>query len=142
MYINHTTGEMYDHCPDDTAGLYVMTRDDRTLRITIPDDCCAVQIGECTQIITGGMVRATPHCVRGVTMSHDTNNIARVSLPCFVDTPPTFPLRVPSSGQRQDVLDASITTTKVPPLQLRWLYDGMTFGEFLQTTFSMYYEWK
>ena len=97
----------------------------------------AVQMGECTQIITGGTVQATPHCVRGAR----GNNVARISLPCFVDTPPTFALTVP------DGLDATIaavcqsTSDKVPPLSERW-NNGDTFGAFLQKTFSVYYNWE
>ena len=32
-------------------------------RIKIAKDCLAFQIGETAQIVTGGLVEATPHCV-------------------------------------------------------------------------------
>ena len=171
-YIDHDTGEpLSSSCPDPCAGLYVLNRQHQSQRIVIPDDCVAVQIGECTQIITGGTVVATPHCVRGVDVSSSSSSsssssggssrIARIAVPCFVDTPPDFCLSVPTGLSRQDVLEAMTTTTtsstittttkttkngflqpKIPPLGDRWTYNGQTFGDFLQQTFSLYYEWN
>lgn len=137
MYVNHDTGKVVE-CPDPAAGLYVTDRHQQARRIDLPSDCMAVQIGECTQIVTGGAVRATPHCVRGA----KAPNVARISLPCFVDTPPYQTLAVPSSASRQQVLDAASNSDKVPPLGPRWAGDDMTFGDFLQKTFGMYYEWS
>jgi hypothetical protein len=138
------------------------------LQVPIPYDCCAVQIGECAQIVTGGTLVATPHCVRGCNPIQYPN-VARISLPCFVDTYPAFPLSIPFGITRQDVLAAdAYSHNKVPPLALRWTttHDGssrhdhddnaspdsmiggggakgpMTFGEFLQATFQMYYTWE
>jgi isopenicillin N synthase-like dioxygenase len=115
-------------------------------RVVIPPDCMAVQMGECTQIVTGGAVAATPHCVRGVGPAANNNTAntrtARISLPCFIDTPPAFPLTMPSGCTRQQVLDAAVVNDKVPPLSTRWTKDGMPFGTFLQETFSMYYDWN
>jgi len=116
----------------------VVDRNDQMRRVQIPDDCMAVQMGECTQIVTGGVVTATPHCVRGA----QAPNVARISLPCFVDTPPTFPLKVPPNSTRQEVLAAGSKSRRVPPLDPRWKTNGMTFGDFLQTTFAMYYDWN
>jgi hypothetical protein len=173
MYVDHETG-MIVPCPDNDAGLYVVvaaannassdrsssnsnSNDTTTTciqRIIIPDDCCAVQIGECTQIITGGIIRATPHCVRGPststntsTINNNNNNsnmkkIGRISFPCFVDTIPTFILSTPTNCSRDDVLHSSINTNKVPSLSSRWISNTQTFNNFLQTTFSMYYNWK
>jgi len=137
LYVDHTTGRLVE-CPDPSAGLYVVDRQDRLLRVTIPSDCLAIQMGECTQIVTGGTVTATPHCVRGVS---NNPSVARISLACFVDTPPTFPLAVPKSSTVQDVLEKSSTTNRVPPLKNRWTRDGMSFGDFLRETFQTYYEW-
>lgn len=138
LYVDHTTGAIVD-CPDPDAGLYVATRCG-TFRVEIPSDCLAIQMGECTQIISGGLFSATPHCVRGVTSSKLP--IARISLPCFVDTPPSFPLHVPYGCDLQEVMDASVPSNRVPPLEKRWTNDGMPFGDFLQQTFTMYYSWN
>lgn len=138
MYVHHETGAVVD-CPDPAAGLYVTDRLQQAHKVHLPPDCCAIQMGECTQIVTGGAVRATPHCVRGAS---NAPHVARISLPCFVDTPPYQPLAVPPLTTRDQVLDVKTQSPKVPPLGPRWTVDGMTLGEFLQTTFAMYYDWS
>ena len=137
VYVDHTTGEPIE-CTDPLAGLYVLNRMDQVVQVHIPPDCMAVQMGECVQILTGGAVVATPHCVRGAHVP----NVARISLPIFIDTPPTFGLHMPRGSSRENVLNAGVGGTRVPPLDSRWIIDGMTFGDFLQTTFAKYYEWS
>lgn len=138
LYVNHLNGAVVE-CPDSNAGLYVATRRG-TFRVEIPPDCMAVQLGECTQIVSGGVFSATPHCVRGITLG--APHIARISLPCFVDTPPSFPLVIPPGCDLQEVIDASVPSEHVPPLEKRWTYDGMPFGDFLTQTFTLYYSWN
>mmetsp|Transcript_15166 Transcript_15166/g.23098 ORF Transcript_15166/g.23098 Transcript_15166/m.23098 type:complete len:326 (+) Transcript_15166:171-1148(+) len=70
---------------DNEAGLYVVNRQNNVCKVDLPKDCMAIQIGECAQIITGGAVVATPHCVKGV-----SGGMARSSFACFIDTPPCF----------------------------------------------------
>lgn len=113
------------------AGLQVVTRYGTVQRVDIPPDIMAVQIGECTQILTGGAVVATPHCVRGAP------NLARASLACFVDVPPSAPLSLPKGSTPSSIL--SMESKKVPTLKGRW-ENGMTFGSFLQKTFEAYYK--
>jgi isopenicillin N synthase-like dioxygenase len=137
VYVDHTTGEPIE-CTDPLAGLYVLNRMDQVVQVHIPSDCMAVQMGECVQILTGGAVVATPHCVRGANVP----NVARISLPIFIDTPPTFGLHMPRGSSREQVLNAGVGSSRVPPLDSRWMSDGMTFGDFLQTTFAQYYEWS
>ncbi len=43
------------------AGLEIITGDSTYCSVTIPDDCIALQIGECLQIHSGGRLLATPH---------------------------------------------------------------------------------
>jgi isopenicillin N synthase-like dioxygenase len=126
--------------PIQSAGLYVVDRQDRVCKIEIPADCMAVQIGECIQIITGGAVIATPHCVKGAP------DLARASLACFIDTPPSYVLSSPTSNGKDNDderpfgrTDAAKSFSLVPPLASRW-NDGMTFGAFLEKTFKMYYD--
>jgi isopenicillin N synthase-like dioxygenase len=144
LYVNHDTGlRAMDQDVDPQAGLYVVNRDNIVQNVNIPPDCMAVQLGECVQILTGGAVVATPHCVRGSTkMTNSTcsGSTARISCPCFIDAPPGFPLRVPDACHREQVL--VVDCPRVPPLAMRWTEDGMKFGDFLTKTFSMYYEWS
>ena len=136
LYLHCDTGLPWDKHPDPNAGLYVIDRNNHVQQVHIPADCMAVQLGECVQIVTAGAVVATPHCVRGTTVPH----AARISFPCFIDTPPEFRLCVPDGCHREQAL--VVDCPKVPPLSMRWTEDGMTFGDFLTKTFSMYYEWS
>jgi isopenicillin N synthase-like dioxygenase len=162
FYVNHETGEILEQSPDPNSGLYIVDRHDQVRHVQVPADCLAVQIGECTQICTGGAVVATPHCVRGcvpttapaaadsttptTTVATTTppafSRVARISMPCFIDTPPTFPLSVPHGSSREQVLQAGLQSRRVPPLEMRWTRNGMTFGDFLNDTFAIYYDWK
>jgi len=143
LYIDDTTGQPLPPSQiDPEAGLYVQNRTGDSIHVTIPKDCLAIQIGECVQILTGGVVVATPHCVRGPRAGWNPDSstkVARISHPCFIDSKPTFPLVLPEGCSREDVVGA---TGKVPPLGERWVEDGMTFGDFLQKSFEKYYDWE
>lgn len=140
MYVNHDDSGQVVDCPDPKAGLYVVDRNDEVVHVDMPRDCMAVQMGECVQILSGGAVVATPHCVRGA--KPGAAPIARISLPCFIDTPPDFALSMPQGCNRDQVLSAGVGSCRVPPLGTRWTQDGMAFGDFLQETFSHYYDWS
>jgi isopenicillin N synthase-like dioxygenase len=147
LYVHGTTGEALDptEIPPE-AGLYVIEKQNNgVLKIELPPHCMAVQMGECTQILTGGALVATPHCVRGASSSDIP--IARASLACFIDTPPTFPLSVPPGLDRESVIgqqqvQGQQQKSRIPPLEARWTNNGMPFGEFLAQTFQMYYGWS
>lgn len=141
LYIDHDTGRRLNPSEvDPEAGLYVVDRTGGTVKVDMPPDCLAVQIGECTQIVTGGAVVATPHCVRGAR----SKGVARIACPCFIDAPPSFPLRSPGGGGgggRERVLSVGLGKDRVPPLDDRWTEEGVPFGDFLAETFKRYYEW-
>lgn len=148
LYVDDETGNPLPASEvDPEAGLYVADRSGESIHVSIPQDCMAVQIGECLQILTGGVVVATPHCVRGPRPGwkgpgSSSARVARISHPCFIDSKPTFPLRMPEGCTRQDVTRAGSGEGKVPPLEDRWVEDGQTFGDFLQKSFEKYYDWK
>ncbi|KAF4691145.1 hypothetical protein FOZ60_016133 [Perkinsus olseni] len=116
IYVKHDTGELVANPDPLNAGLWVADRNSVSSKVTIPDDIMVIQCGECLQIITGGLLVATPHCVRGAA----DPNIARISCPCFVDTSPTSSSACPR----------------------RWTKNGVNFAEFLGDTFKSYYEWN
>lgn len=142
LYVDDSTGEVIDNPDPEGAGLWVVTRDGSSTHVSIPRDCMCVQVGECTQVVTGGVLVATPHSVRGCrpALTGD-RRVARVSCPCFIDTHPTFPLTMPSGVEREAVLARGLSD-KVPPLGERWEYDGQTFGDFLGASFRRYYAWN
>jgi isopenicillin N synthase-like dioxygenase len=64
MFINEA-GKKYDiPSPDAEAGLYVRTRGGKEFQVRVPKDSIAFQIGESSQVLTGGLLRATPHAVQ------------------------------------------------------------------------------
>ena len=126
-------GNILDPCPSPEAGLYVEDRNKQVVKVNIPSDCMAIQMGECTQIVTGGSVVATPHCVKGAP------NLVRISLACFIDVPPATLVSAPPGSSAATILAKE--STRVPPLAKRW-ENGMTFGDFLTKTFQMYYSWS
>ena len=142
MYVDDKTGKPLPQSEvDPQAGLYVTDQSGASIRVVVPQDCMAIQIGECVQILTGGLVRATPHCVRGVRNSSSVK-VARISHPCFIDSKPTFPLTMPEGCSREDVVSGGSGEGKVPPLGERWSENGQTFGDFLHRSFEKYYNWK
>ena len=126
LFVDHDSGETVPRDEvDPNAGLIVMDRNGNSIKVEVPEDCMAVQIGECLQIITGGNVVATPHCVRGVDPKWNEGKgrkVARISFPCFVDTVPSFPLKLPDGSTRDGVFKSSIEgCAKVPPLSERYV---------------------
>jgi len=126
-------GTILEESPSPDAGLYVEDRNQQVIKIKIPSDCMAIQMGECTQIITGGSVVATPHCVKGAP------NLVRISLACFIDVPPSTPISAPPGVSTESILAKE--SSRVPPLAKRW-ENHMTFGDFLTKTFQLYYSWN
>ena len=125
LYIDDVTGQPLPASEvDPEAGLYVTDRCGKSIHVTIPQDCLAIQIGECLQVLTGGVVTATPHCVRGARPGYSSAKVARISHPCFIDSKPTFPLTMPKGCSREDVIASGVGRGKVPLLEERWNDDG------------------
>jgi len=81
MYFDHATGRVVPNPEPDTAGLWIAARNGSLHRISVPRDCMAIQCGESVQVVTGGKLVATPHCVRPPVK---TPGISRCSMPVFV----------------------------------------------------------
>ena len=83
MFFDDDTGEIIEN-PDPMGGLWIVDRKGGNKKVNIPPDDMAVQCGECLrellsikllstlsiltffllEIISGGLLVATPHCVR------------------------------------------------------------------------------
>jgi isopenicillin N synthase-like dioxygenase len=50
---------------DSMAGLYILSRTDKVVKVNIPADCLAFQTGSALELITRGALKAVPHFVRG-----------------------------------------------------------------------------
>lgn len=73
MYFDSDGNEVAN--TDAMAGLYIKTRDGTVVKAQYSGDRLAYQIGESAQIHSGGLLEATPHCVRvsGQSYTHTHN---------------------------------------------------------------------
>ncbi|KAI5073262.1 hypothetical protein GOP47_0011275 [Adiantum capillus-veneris] len=107
-------------CPDKIAGLYVRTLNGEIKKAVFSENQIAYQMGETTEILSKGLLRATPHCVQasaganavGVTR----NTFALFMQPCWDQ-----PLQI--------IHEQSDCTEKV-----------INFGDFSEKTISKYYK--
>ena len=125
-------------CPDPAAGLYIRTRQGKTLKAVIPADCCAFQIGETAQVHTGGVLQATPHCVRAAA----ADGVSRGTLAVFMEPEWDTPMAAPEGSKPENILRGAkgeLMPRGVPPLIDRWKGDAQDFGAFTTTTLEMYH---
>jgi len=113
-------------CPDKEAGLWVRTRQHKEFRVTYPKDFLAFQIGETAQIMSGGVLRATPHAVQAIKYP-DSEHVCRNTFAVFMEPNFDVPMTIPAG---RTVKDAACERFK----------EGMTFGEFSKVTISGYYK--
>ncbi|OQR82224.1 hypothetical protein THRCLA_11041 [Thraustotheca clavata] len=84
--------------PDPSAGLYIKNRDGQIIRALIPKGHLVYQIGETSQILTGGILQATPHAVRGPRVP----DVNRETLAVFMGPEHDEPMQVPEGTNPQD----------------------------------------
>ena len=118
------------------GGLHIKDRNNNFVKVDIPEDCIAFQIGEILQILSGNKLIATPHCVKSTSME----NVSRNTLAVFMDTDPLFKVKVPEGMESE--IDEIITIKNlpegVPKLKDRF-HNGMPYAEFLDKTYKSYY---
>ena len=125
-------------CPDAEAGLYIRTRQGKTVRAVIPADCVAYQIGETAQVHTGGILQATPHCVRAAA----AEGVSRGTLAVFMEPEWDAAMVAPAGAEQEAILRGArgeLLPRGVPQLVDRWLGGDQTFGAFTKLTLSMYH---
>lgn len=113
-------------CPDPNAGLYIRSRGGVVHKASIPSDCLAFQMGEVAQICSGGLLRATYHCVRGA-YGDNAVGVARSTLAVFMQPNFDFKLSLP------DGADAKAIEIKA------WKNSEQTFSEFSVEKNKEYY---
>lgn len=119
--------------------------------VCVPEDCLLVQVGEAAQILTGGKLRATAHCVCRPTGRPD---ISRETFVVFLQPSWQKVLKspkahiqslLPSNGS-DGPEDAMVKTRpefeeiwrEIPALESRWK-EGCTFADFARETTKQYY---
>jgi isopenicillin N synthase-like dioxygenase len=123
--------------PDPNAGLYIMSRKSECIKVSIPSDCVAFQIGETAQIHSGGILQATPHAVRGAKVE----GISRETFAVFMEPGWLEPMNCPdgmSESEAQSQSSAENLPPGVPSLASRWM-TTQNFGEFTDATLNSYY---
>eukprot|EP01134_Creolimax_fragrantissima_P005175 CFRG5175T1 len=128
-------------CPDENAGLYIKARNGDVVHAKTPKNVLLFQIGETAQIHTGGLLKATPHMVRGAVAT----DVSRSTLAVFMEPGLGFDVELPS-GEGITV-EKTVSCPHMPPavptLASRWNNsDGDTFGEFTRRTIEAYYSQK
>lgn len=124
-------------CPDPAAGLHIRSRQGATVRTVWPEDAVAFQIGETAQVMSGGVLQATPHCVRAAAAA----GVARATFAVFMEPDWREPMEPPAGTPAEDVLRGAhggLLPRGVPALGTRWA-PGQTFGEFTDKTIAAYH---
>jgi len=137
MYIDSHYKVVSPPRPD--AGLYVKARDGTLVHASIPSDHLAFQIGEAACIHSGGILQATPHCVRGSPSPKD-NPISRETFAVFMEPEWNEDMDLPGGVSDENVLRGSSTKNMppgVPLLGSRWK-PPMDFGQFSDVTIKSY----
>ncbi|GMH49389.1 hypothetical protein TrRE_jg6139 [Triparma retinervis] len=132
-------------CPDPEAGLYIRSRKGDLVKVVLPKgeagrNCISFQIGETSQIHTGGTLQATPHAVRGA-MGEASKGISRQTFAVFMEPEFDGDMDVPEGvgvEQVQDSEAAKHLPSSVRTLASRW-QKGQDFGQFSDATFSAFY---
>lgn len=132
MYIDKD-GKIVDFS-DDESGLFIRKRDAVMVRAPIPKDCLAFQIGETSQILSGGELVATPHAVVQGRKLQGTG-ISRNTFAFFTAPEWNEAMKVPEGKKREDAFVRE--TYMIPKLQDRWM-ESQNYFEFGTTTFKYY----
>jgi isopenicillin N synthase-like dioxygenase len=125
-----------------SAGLYIRTRNGETVRVKVPSNCLAFQIGETAQIHSGGVLEATPHYVSNGDLGDQCFGISRETLAVFLEPQWDEPMDLPRNTDLKKVTEELFVRQSlpegVPSLASRW-QEGMNFGEFTKKTLAAYY---
>ncbi|KAK9901379.1 hypothetical protein WJX75_009476 [Coccomyxa subellipsoidea] len=112
--------------PDADSGLYIRDRNGRIVRATIPADHIAYQMGEAMQVHSGGMLRATMHCVRGAT-GPAAAGVTRHSFAVFMQPRWDEAMALPGGAQASE-------------MGVGRFRPGLNFGQFSELTVKHYYQ--
>jgi len=140
MYLDLHGNEV--ECPDESAGLYIKSRNGDLKHVQLPINSIAFQIGETAQIHTGGILQATPHAVRGCSgIGGKSSVVSRESFAVFMEPEYHDAINIPSGKTLDETQkrEAEIHLPKtVLSLRSRWKPE-MNFGEFSNATFAAFY---
>ena len=95
------------------SGLVIKTNTGENVSIDIPENSIAIQLGETIQFLSGGYLRATPHCVQ----SCKRINVSREQFALFMDCDPTTDFKLPDyTLDKEKVVECKQLPEGVPTL--------------------------
>jgi len=120
---------------DPNAGLFIRNRHGEVVKGAFPKTSLAFQIGECGQIYSGGLLKATPHAVfKG--FGEKYKNVSRNTLAVFMQPDWTRKVEMPTGCVAESVYTDNFS--KVPALQDRYAPTDR-FIDFHSKTIAAYY---
>ncbi|XP_068653411.1 uncharacterized protein [Aristolochia californica] len=119
-----TRGSQKIECLDSDAGLYIRTRSDEIVKVVFGEDEIAYQIGETTEILSGGHLCATPHCVKAP-KGEKTFGVERSTFALFMQPDWDEKLNFPK--------EVNLHREFIPP------ETTITFGEYSEKLINKYY---
>eukprot|EP00927_Polykrikos_kofoidii_P056255 TRINITY_DN50406_c0_g1_i1.p1 TRINITY_DN50406_c0_g1~~TRINITY_DN50406_c0_g1_i1.p1 ORF type:complete len:400 (+),score=55.47 TRINITY_DN50406_c0_g1_i1:116-1315(+) len=124
-----------------SAGLIAKRTDGSSVRVQIRRDRLGLQLGEASQILSGGVLRATPHAVRGLSGVPAESPLARVSresMALFIEPGVGYSLVPPLGRTREDICRDEHLFPDIPPLSSRLPRLPVQFTDYLSTSFQAY----
>lgn len=119
----------------ENCGLCIKDQNGNIHHCVIPENALLCQVGEMLQILSGGYLQATPHCVKSAKLK----GITRESFPVFIDCPVDQDISLPKwSKKNADETKGMKGLVGVPELKDRYK-DCKTYYDFVHKTYSAYY---
>jgi isopenicillin N synthase-like dioxygenase len=123
-------------------GLHIRARDGTIVRAVIPPDHLAFQIGEAAQVLSGGALVATPHCVVAPKIKtnsrNSSRNMSRNTFAVFMQPKWDLVMNLPDGSG--DLNQAGIEIDQQEEAEEK--KKTMNFGEFTEKRLSNYYDTK
>ena len=149
--------------PDPNCGLYIKSRSGDLVKVNIPSNSIAFQIGESSCIYSGGLLQPTPHVVIAPNTSNSIgvtpcvtpcglipdkkcesffSGVTRETMAVFMSAKWDTIMEPPLEANIDDIFKGSteeFLPKNIPFLSTRWA-KGMTYQEFSDKTYQAYYQ--
>lgn len=135
LYFDEASGRDVTAAVEDALTIEAGSAED--VRVRIPDDCVAIQMGQAAQIQSGGLLRATPHHV-GAPCGPGTGALSRCTFALFLQPDDHTPLLCPKATPGSSAEGHTSQPLRLP-LPAQYMR-GMSFGDFAAATVRMHYD--
>lgn len=138
MYLDPNYNEVVS--PDSSCGLYIKSRNGSMIKVSIPTNGLAFQIGESACIYSGGLLQATPHVVVAPN-TPESIGITRETMAIFFSAQWDALMEKPMMSDYKNIFRGSLREylpDDIPLLEKRWT-NGMTYQDFSDLTYKSYY---